>query len=622
MTEPTPVTRARRFLLVVAAVVTASLLGGCVPDDNPEPLSGVSVADTFTEHGIGVLEDVSSAWPDGVLMASPASAVDVMQSEVDSGGGISGADLDEFVAMPIDAPPFSFIVAAWLFEQSTPRAQAARTWFADEVEWTLARSIWFPRAALLLFVADAMEASIADFGAAQPQSQSLVGPEVASVQSGPALISAASAALPTLNLPQAPCTAVSTFFSDTINAVFGAIQLPPDFLAKGGVLGEISGFLAGLFNTAVQLAKTVVLTVIQSLTAPILRAIGAGVAIVGVLSHFSTYLLGVSMNVSTDRLIPLDGREGYWYGMIDAKRPLEAQLQDCLNVLGKPALRDIIKTGAPITWRPDPPRRADGSPFDRAALVYLGLKTNVDANKRLVLKWVSAQEEPSSQPEQFGIARMTAEVPKSEVSDLFDLAKKFLSDAIDQVASHGGPLKVEVKSALEGFLAPIFARIEAEVLGAGRSLLMIVGSGQTTFIYRDPDEPVLLPTEENPACYVGDWRFNRVLSSRWLSTGFVISRFDLSISPDGIYAVRAYGWQIDFDGSTRITEAKFDGTGFITTAAPLKPLGDPDDPISMPIISKGMQPTSIACSADGKSLTIVGAADPNYGATTWQFLRG
>ena len=146
-----------------------------------------------------------------------------MQAEVTSGGGLPGADLDEFVPMPADAPPFSYIVAAWLYEESTPRAQTAREWFEDEVDWTLARSVWFPRAALLLFVADAMEASIVDFGTPQPQSRP-VGPQVS------------LAAVPTINLPQAPCSAVSKFFGDTINSVFGAIQLPPDFLAKGCLL--------------------------------------------------------------------------------------------------------------------------------------------------------------------------------------------------------------------------------------------------------------------------------------------------------------------------------------------------------------------------------------------------
>jgi len=611
--------RPRRLLAAIAAAVTLTLLSACVPAETPPVPTGATVEEAFSAHGIAVLDDATLAWPDDALMASTASAVDVMQSEVASGGGLPGADLDEFVPMPADAPPFSYLVAAWLYEASTPRAQTAREWFAEEVDWTLARSVWFPRAALILFVADAMEASITDFGVAEPQS---VGPELRPSTASLASVSAASSSVPAFNLPQAPCTAVATFFSDTINSVFSAVQLPPDFIAKGGVLGEISGFLAGLFNTAVQLAKTVLLTVIESLTAPILRAIGAGVAIIGVLSHFSTYLLGVEMTVSTDRFIPLDGNEGYWYGMIDAKRPLEAQLQDCLNVLGKPALRDIIKTGAPITWRVDIPRRADGSPFDRPALVYLGLETNVDANKRLVLKWVSAKEDPSSQPERFGIAGVTAEVPKSEVSDLIDLAKKLLDDAITQVASYGGPLKVEVKKALEGILAPIFKRVEVELIGAGRSLLMIVGSGKTTFIYHEPDEPVLVPTEENPACYIGDWRFNRVLSSRWLSTGFGLSRFDLTISPEGVYAVRADGWQIDFDGSTRITDAKFDGTGFVTTAEPLEPLGDPDDPIDMPVIAYGLKPEYIACAPDGKSLTIVGAENSGYGATTWQFIRG
>jgi hypothetical protein len=438
-----------------------------------------------------------------------------------------------------------------------------------------------------------------------------------------ASIAGASDVTPQLALPQAPCTLVSKFFSDTINSVFNAIQIPPDFLAKGGVLGEISGFLAGLFNTAVQLAKTVVLTVIESLTAPILRAIGAGVAIVGVLSHFSTYLLGVSMNVvSAPDPIILNGDEGYWYGLIEAKRPLEDQLADCLRVLGKPSLRDIVKTGAPITWRPDYPRRADGSPFDRAALVYLGLKTNVDENKRLVLKWVAAKEEPSSQPAQTGYARIEAEVPKSEVSDLFDLAKKFLDDAIDQVASYGGPLKAEVKAALQGFLAPIFARIEAEVLGLGRSLLLIVGSGIARFEYHDPDEPVVLPTEETPNCYAGDWRFSRVLASKWLSTGFGLSRFDLTITPDGLYSVRAVGWEIDFDGYTQITDAKLAGDTWDITAPALTTLGDPEDPQDMPIIAYGLAPDTISCSPDGKSITIVGFADPTKGPTTWLFRRG
>lgn len=668
----------RATAALTALVVAASLLSACIPaPSTPEELD---VSEAFATNGIAVITDATDDWPAEALMASPASAVEVMQSEIDSGGGMPGADLDELVPMPPQAPPFSFVVAAWLAEPTTSRAETARAWFPDQVDWSGASTVWYPRAALLLFVADVMEASLADFGSAEPTPRSLGAGIVTAAESRAALA-----------LPQAPCTAVSDFFGRTINAIFTAIQLPPDFLASGGLLGQVSGFLAGLFNAAVKLAQQAALAVIASLTAPALRAIGSAVAIVGVASHVSSYLLGVSMTlVSSEDPVRLRGEAGSWFGLIDSNRPLEAQLNDCLAVLGQQPLPAIVEAGAPITWRGYIPVKANGkSYYWDDVLIYPQPQTTVaDSAARVVIPWTSNTEKPSSKPIELGTVRVQAQLPKGDVTRLLRTVRTLIDQAITSAAAYGGPFAPQVaaliRAAITATLMPVLDRLEVEILGAGRSLLMIVGAGRTSFEYREPDDPTPAPGTPTPNCFVGQWRFQSV-ESRWLDLSrSSFQRFGLDIDASGGYSLRVGGWAVyrsdlggfwtTYDGSTRFTVAPGTngswsvtssrltasesyaalyvslGNGYVlggdeeTGALPQRevlekmlPPGVVEGGLRQPleedtaesgpgafgfaVFGAGLRPIAFTCSPDGSTLTVTGEADATYGSAIWTFRR-
>lgn len=650
MTSPQ---RARLVSRAVAIITVVALaLAGCVPESIDRE-TGIGVREAFEANGIAVIDDVTDEWPQAALMASPSSAVEVMQSEIDSGGGMEGADLDELVPMPPGAPPFSYLIAAWLSEESTTRATTARTWFPPVVEWSSAQSIWYPRAALLLFVADAMEASIADFATPSPTTSSAPS-GLAPVESpGMAVAAVFSGGPEAQALPQAPCSAVSGFFSRTINQIFSAVQLSPNFLAKGGVLGAISGFLAGLFNSAVALAKKALLTVIQSLTGPALRAIANGVAIVGVVSHYSSYLLGVSMTmVASESPVKLQGQDGSWFGLITANRPLEAQLNDCLSALGQRPLPDLVREGAPISWREYLPVKANGYTYFAPVLNYpLKGTVTAQAKERIVIPWVAGTEQKSSKPVEIGTVSVRAEVARSEVTDLLAVTRTLIDDAITSVAAYGGPFEAQieavVRAAVRAILLPIVTRIEAEILGIGRSILTIVGSGRTTFEYREPDDPAPPPGTAVPNCFVGVWRFESA-ASRWLDlSDSSFQRFTLAIGPEGSYSLRVAGWAdyepevggfwSTYEGSTRFTTSPGPNGTFTVSSPRLTTIesyaslylavgpsglqGSDEGEFGAATFGAGLRPTQFACGADGNTLTITGEADKTYGPTVWTFRR-
>lgn len=624
--------RSPRTIALLATTATLVLLAGCfaVPSESaPETraadgeLPRVDVS--FVAHGIAVIEDVTEEWPEDALMASPESAIDVMQAEVDSGGGLPGIDLDEMIIMPEGAVPFSYLIAAWLSDPSTPRAEIAREWMPGTPDWTRAQSIWYPRAALLLFVADAMEASLADFGdpraeASTPQSNGL---EVA--------LAGVSRMNHTVDrgVLQAPCSAVTGFFRRMIDNLFSAVQLPPDFLARGGALGAVSGFLAALYNTAVALAKQAVLTVIESLTAPILHAIGSAVAIVGLVSHLSTYVLGITMTVVTDDGIRLKGQDGDWFAFLNSNKPLEPQLTDCLAALGQRPLRKIVEPGSTVTWRQAIPYKANGDIFGRRTLNYLSLTSTVDPKERIVLPWTAAIDIESSQPEQLGTLGIRGEVPKGDVAQLLSTARRLIQQAISSLASNAGPLAPQVEAAVTSILQGTLNRMEAEILGIGRSALMIVGTGQTTFYYKEPDPPSGPAGDLTPDCFVGAWQFQRIASSNWISfSSRSFRRFSLDVTADGLFILRTLGgvanFDADYEGSTRFTTAP-NGSGTWTVTAPDLTTHYTREEFGPVVFGQGMNPTVLSCSPDGKTLFVTGkptnSYGQNYGSTVWQFRR-
>lgn len=610
----------RRRATAVIAVFTVLMLCACTPHPttpapDPPPDTVPGVEESFAAHGIAVIDDVGTGWPVGALLASPSSAVDVMQAEIDSSGGIAGEDLDVLVPMPEGSVPFSFLLAAWLSEPRTPRSETARQWIPGTPDWSTAPTIWFPRAALMFFVADAMEASIADFGSAEP---------TASVHHTGDIV-VATVVAPRQAVPAAPCSSVSAFFSTLLHKIFSAVQLPPDFLATGGALGVISGFLAALYNTAIALAEQALRVVITSLTAPIMEAIGSAVAIVGLVSHLSTYILGVSVSVSTDSVILLDGREGFWTAIVDSNRPLEPQLTDCLATLGQKPMKKIVEPGTEVTWMPSPPKKADGSAFGRATLLYTGVTSTIDDREAAILPWTSVTDIQSTQPPQLGTVGVRAELPKGDVARMLTAARTLVDQAINDLAAQTGPLAPRVSAAVRGILSGALNRLEAEILGAGRSLLMIIGSGTTAFEYREPDPPTAPSGGTADDCYIGSWLFDRLISANWVElsdSGF--SHFTLDVRNDRTYTLTVRGrvgtFDVGYDGATTIDAVRgADGTW--TVKAPPLTTSYTAGKAADTIIKQGLHPEKLSCGADGQTLTVTGTKEPSYGSAVWRFVR-
>ena len=162
-----------RLLLVLVAVVlltpTSALTRSPSPDpggSRPSPVASFSpttpdpdeLASKLADLGIGVISSAVDRRPDGApIVTVTRSQVAALAHEIAAGSGLPGWDLDRLTPMPDGAPPFSYLVAAWLDTAGTPRSQAARAWYADDTDWRQAPTLLYPTAALLLFTADAAE---------------------------------------------------------------------------------------------------------------------------------------------------------------------------------------------------------------------------------------------------------------------------------------------------------------------------------------------------------------------------------------------------------------------------------------------------------------------------------
>jgi hypothetical protein len=173
-------TRTRSARLVALVLALATLLPGSALGQSPEPPAAASpsgapdgspgprsvepdaLADQLMDLGIGVIEGADQL-PDRTIGAAvpmllvTRSQVAAHAHELSRGGGTAGSDIDRLTPMPDGAPPFSYLIAAWLDSSDTDRSRAARAWFADDTDWRRAPELVLPGAALLLFSADLAE---------------------------------------------------------------------------------------------------------------------------------------------------------------------------------------------------------------------------------------------------------------------------------------------------------------------------------------------------------------------------------------------------------------------------------------------------------------------------------
>jgi hypothetical protein len=170
--------------LVALVLALATLLPGSALGQSPSPGSAGSPSPTLRPSpvaspssqaiepdalaeqlrglGIGVIDDAGELPDRGAgapvpMLLVTRSQVAAYAHELSRGGGTAGSDIDRLTPMPEGAPPFSFLIAAWLDSSDTERSRVARAWFAEDTDWRRAPELVLPGAALLLFTADLAE---------------------------------------------------------------------------------------------------------------------------------------------------------------------------------------------------------------------------------------------------------------------------------------------------------------------------------------------------------------------------------------------------------------------------------------------------------------------------------
>lgn len=172
----------------LGAFLLALVIGGCTsmparlpPSPGPSPSADVPAPtspdaaeiDAFLEllagSGVAVHANEEAERPLREVEGQTVFAVtrwqlENMVFEALTGGGTPGEELDAAVVTPEGAPPFSYLLAAWIAVGGTPGSTRIAE-IMGERDWTLAPAHGYPALAVVLFVADAARAAAGEEGA-------------------------------------------------------------------------------------------------------------------------------------------------------------------------------------------------------------------------------------------------------------------------------------------------------------------------------------------------------------------------------------------------------------------------------------------------------------------------
>jgi hypothetical protein len=507
----------RRTKLVVFIVAAGLLAPACTVLASAVPVAGSTMANTSTSTVTTVAPTTTVAPSADDVAASitatglevvdtldaPTSGIsvtrdqlEVMAAEVVGGSGILGGELDTVTPMPQGAPPLSYLLAAWLHDAPTPRAQLARSWYPGETDWTQAPTVLFPRAVLLLFIVDVAEQANTELPPL-PADQTFVVPSsaptpegtVAGLRAGPV---------------GAACDLISGFFTNQIAALFDMLRLRTDFLG-GGALGFIGGIIATVWNTAVDLASAAVQRLVRNLGEPVLQAIGQAIAIAGIVSHVSTYVTGWHISVQANPQVitfpvapapPLTGQ----FVVTDASsRPWQPELQQCAQAFGV-AIPRVLEPDAPIRW--DIVNNA-GVPDGRAPLISptSPLTGVVPSQGSPLLEYTTGQDPSADGDLGLGNVTVTVGMSRSELTKLLQLVQRLVDNLVASIVNFALPvpaLAEPVSAELQKLLRPLLDDLARAIGGGPAGVFELTGRDQLFVRYLRPRDPATTPSPAPP----------------------------------------------------------------------------------------------------------------------------
>lgn len=485
-----------------AGAVTAAGRGPIAPAGT-EPADPASVAESLRAVGFEVVDDPADA---GLAVTVTEPQLEVMAAEVAGGSGMSGAELDAVTPMPDGAPPFSYLVAAWIHDAPTSRAQLAQDWYPESTDWTQAPSLLIPRAVLLMFVADVAEQADATLPTL-PADQIFVVPadQIVAVPAGEPSSSAPVAGLRGDSVG-AVCDIVSGFFTTQIAALFNQLRLRPDFLG-GGVLGFVGGLIATLWDTAITLVGDAVQGLVRNLGAPVLEAIGRAIAVAGVISHISSYISGwnialraapAAVAFPTSPAPPAEGR----FEVEDiSSRPWQADLQQCAVAFGI-EIPHVLEPGSEVAWRVD---GNSGLPDGATLITPTRQDAVIPSEGAPSLDYVTGTNDPKATDPGWGYVTVTATVSRADLTKVLDMARKLVGDLLAQLVAFAVPVPAladEARAAISSLVQPLLDDLAKAIDDGASSVFEMSGRAVVFVTYLrlpDPDPTTVPPPTSQPA---------------------------------------------------------------------------------------------------------------------------
>ena len=470
------------------------------PSAAPVPLT----ADAFGDSSIRVVDDDRSAVPAGEGLVLTRGQIDLMVRESTQRGGVVGADLDRLSPAPAGVVPLSYLIGAWATLGATDGARRTAAAIGS-VDYHHAPDVVFPTGALVLFLGDTAHA-------------------MASV---PAPSGALPFARPNAEAgADAPCSTVANFIDQALSGLFDALRISPTFLGNEGAASALAGFLAGLWNTAVDFAQGVVKGLVSTLSAPVVGFIRTALGVMGVATTMLSYVKDWSLDVRTDPERPdgdlyrfAIGDEADRSGSFVATVPPAAAdwppaLKDCAGATGVP-LPQLAVPGAPALWKVT---------YNEGVITTKGaLTTPLGSDLTARLEFLTGRE-----PQEFaqgdkvvGTALVSVKVPRGEITRFLEFVQAQMAAAeqilLAQVPT--GVLHDQASAALQSFVQPVVDQLSSAVQDQADGLFSLRGEGVVAVTHHSaPEPPTSAGSGSSTTAESGDAAFCKALEATfaWL----------------------------------------------------------------------------------------------------------
>jgi hypothetical protein len=439
------------------------------PSTSPTPAASAapSTADEWmsvlAQSGVAVQASEADAAPLDPVAGQPILRLTRYQltnmaTEVADHGGILGSDIDVQDPMPDGAPPFSYLLAAWVTTDTSPAAGSIRDAMGEQ-DWEHAPTVVFPTMGLELFLA---EAGLAARGPA------------ANVMQSPARAAAFT-----------PCSTVSNFVQDALSALFGALKVDPNQFG-GDLPGTLFGFLARIWNAAVQLAQNIVQAALRELTRPIVDILRTGLATLAVISMLASYLkpITIAVDPAPQRTAFAVGNGPDVSGTFHARADISSVdwppvLKDCAASVGFP-LPELAKPGSPVEW--DANGTAPGliTPTSPLATTLLTDRTSK-------LSYITGRESQDQADRGQPVSSLVwgnAVVERKEITEIKAAVEGFVL----------GQVPNAVAGVVNPILGPLVHNLVTRAAGALDAVFKVRGTGVLIVDHHKPPEPTPTPS--------------------------------------------------------------------------------------------------------------------------------